>query len=249
MKRQRGRGRNNNKPAGNHSNRSFESSGPDLKIRGSAAHIYEKYLQLARDAHSSGDRVMAENYLQHAEHYFRILRAMQPQHVTPQFEQRFDQSYDLEPDEGEEGEEGEYEGEEEGAEMAVQGGEERPRGPQQQRGFDPQRGGQQHRGERQDRPERRPDRGDRPQQGGYPAQPQQQQSGAAPGQQAGPAGEGEYAGQEGPDGEGFRGRRRRRGRFRPGAGEGGERPAREGGGEQPSIEGFGDAAPAFLGGD
>jgi hypothetical protein len=50
-----------------------------VKIRGSAAHVHEKYLQLARDANSSGDRVMAENYLQHAEHYFRILAAQQAQ--------------------------------------------------------------------------------------------------------------------------------------------------------------------------
>ena len=53
----------------------FELTGPDVKIRGTAAHVYEKYLQLARDAGSAGDRVMAENYLQHAEHYFRILLA------------------------------------------------------------------------------------------------------------------------------------------------------------------------------
>jgi hypothetical protein len=48
-----------------------------VKIRGTASHVYEKYLQLARDANSSGDRVMAENYLQHAEHYYRILMAAQ----------------------------------------------------------------------------------------------------------------------------------------------------------------------------
>jgi hypothetical protein len=76
MKRQRGRGRGN-KP-GNQSNRSFESNGPDVKIRGNAAHIHEKYLQLARDAASSGDRILAENYHQHAEHYFRIVQANQP---------------------------------------------------------------------------------------------------------------------------------------------------------------------------
>ena len=75
MKRQRGRGR---KPSNNQGNRNFESNGPDVKIRGNAAHIYEKYLQLARDASSSGDRVMAENYYQHAEHYFRILQLSQP---------------------------------------------------------------------------------------------------------------------------------------------------------------------------
>jgi Domain of unknown function (DUF4167) len=56
-------------------NRTFDSSGPEIKIRGSAPNVYEKYLQLARDANSSGDRVMAENYLQHAEHYFRIMAA------------------------------------------------------------------------------------------------------------------------------------------------------------------------------
>lgn len=60
-------------------NRTFDSSGPEVKIRGSATHVYEKYLQLARDANSSGDRVTAENYLQHAEHYFRIMAAQQAQ--------------------------------------------------------------------------------------------------------------------------------------------------------------------------
>jgi hypothetical protein len=60
-------------------NRTFDSSGPEVKIRGSAAHVYEKYLQLARDANSSGDRITAENYLQHAEHYFRIMAAQQAQ--------------------------------------------------------------------------------------------------------------------------------------------------------------------------
>jgi len=59
--------------------RNFESNGPDVKIRGNASHIAEKYVQLARDAQASGDSVMAENYLQHAEHYFRILSAAQPQ--------------------------------------------------------------------------------------------------------------------------------------------------------------------------
>jgi hypothetical protein len=69
--RMRGRGR---KPSGN-TNRNFESNGPDVKIRGNAAHIAEKYTTLARDALSSGDRVIAENYLQHAEHYNRIVLA------------------------------------------------------------------------------------------------------------------------------------------------------------------------------
>lgn len=59
----------------NNPNRSFDSNGPEVKVRGSATQVYEKYLQLARDANSSGDRVMAESYLQHAEHYFRIMAA------------------------------------------------------------------------------------------------------------------------------------------------------------------------------
>ncbi|MCG8443950.1 MAG: DUF4167 domain-containing protein [Caulobacterales bacterium] len=73
MKRQRGRGRKGNGQA----NRHYESNGPDIKIRGSASHIHEKYQQLARDASSSGDRIMAENYLQHAEHYYRIVQSFQ----------------------------------------------------------------------------------------------------------------------------------------------------------------------------
>ncbi|BDV37399.1 hypothetical protein DSM21852_06520 [Methylocystis bryophila] len=59
--------------------RSFESNGPDVKIRGTAQHVAEKYLQLARDAQSSGDIVLAENLLQHAEHYFRLISAAQQQ--------------------------------------------------------------------------------------------------------------------------------------------------------------------------
>ncbi|HXJ00015.1 MAG TPA: DUF4167 domain-containing protein, partial [Micropepsaceae bacterium] len=76
MKRSRGRGR---RPQQQNHNRAFDSTGPDVKIRGTAAHVYEKYLQLARDAGSAGDRVQAENYLQHAEHYYRILMAQGPQ--------------------------------------------------------------------------------------------------------------------------------------------------------------------------
>lgn len=75
MKRQRGRGRKSN---GNQANRHFESNGPDVKIRGSANQIYDKYAQLGRDAFSSGDRVKGENYLQHAEHYYRIMQSLQP---------------------------------------------------------------------------------------------------------------------------------------------------------------------------
>lgn len=70
---------NNNRKGPNPLNRNYESNGPDVKIRGSAQQIAEKYATLARDAMSSGDRVMAENYLQHAEHYNRIIAAAQAQ--------------------------------------------------------------------------------------------------------------------------------------------------------------------------
>jgi len=63
-------------------NHVFDSSGPDMRMRGTAQQLFEKYLQLGRDATGGGDRVMAEGYFQHAEHYFRILNAMnqaQPQ--------------------------------------------------------------------------------------------------------------------------------------------------------------------------
>jgi hypothetical protein len=91
----RGRGRGNNGGGGGGGNnnnnnnfnrkgsnpltRTYDSSGPDVKIRGTAQHIAEKYSTLARDAQSAGDRVMAENYLQHAEHYNRIIAAAQAQ--------------------------------------------------------------------------------------------------------------------------------------------------------------------------
>src|SRR6201990_1883355 len=70
---------NNNRGGQNPMTRVFESNGPDIKIRGTASHIAEKYLQLARDARSSGDPVAAENYYQHAEHYFRLIAAAQEQ--------------------------------------------------------------------------------------------------------------------------------------------------------------------------
>src|SRR3954451_4777087 len=87
MKRQRGRNRGGGsggggaggKPQAQTANRAFDSNGPEgSKVRGNAQHVFEKYQQLARDASSAGDRVLGENYLQHAEHYFRLLRTMQP---------------------------------------------------------------------------------------------------------------------------------------------------------------------------
>ncbi len=93
MKRMRGRGGNRHgggQGGGGHQYRStntgghqpmnrnhvFDSSGPDMRLRGTAQQLFEKYLQLGRDATGAGDRVMAESYFQHAEHYFRILNAM-----------------------------------------------------------------------------------------------------------------------------------------------------------------------------
>ena len=77
-KRMRGGRPNNNRnkgPGGWGPNRSFDSTGPDVKLRGTAPQLYEKYLTLVRDANAAGDRVAAENYLQHAEHYYRVMLA------------------------------------------------------------------------------------------------------------------------------------------------------------------------------
>src|SRR5215470_15123178 len=90
-KRMRNRGNNNNnRRSQNPMTRVFESNGPDIKIRGTASHIAEKYLQLARDARSSGDPVAAENYYQHAEHYFRLIAAAQEQFRQNQPQPRID---------------------------------------------------------------------------------------------------------------------------------------------------------------
>jgi hypothetical protein len=78
QKRMRGRN-NNHRKSQNPLTRVYESNGPDVKIRGTASHIAEKYIQLARDAQSSGDPIAAENYYQHAEHYFRLIAAAQEQ--------------------------------------------------------------------------------------------------------------------------------------------------------------------------
>ncbi|SDT33609.1 DUF4167 domain-containing protein [Bradyrhizobium canariense] len=81
---------NNNRRGQNPMTRVFESNGPDIKIRGTASHVAEKYVQLARDARSSGDPVAAENYYQHAEHYFRLIAAAQEQFRQNQPQPRTD---------------------------------------------------------------------------------------------------------------------------------------------------------------
>lgn len=77
-------------------NHVFESNGPDLRVRGTAQQLFEKYLQLGRDATGTGDRIQAEAYFQHAEHYFRTLNAMNLAAQTAQQEraERQQRSYE-----------------------------------------------------------------------------------------------------------------------------------------------------------
>lgn len=75
--RSRGKNRNNRPAGGNVINRVFDSSGPEGKVRGTPQQIIDKYNQLHRDAQLSGDRVAAENFAQHAEHYLRLLAEAQ----------------------------------------------------------------------------------------------------------------------------------------------------------------------------
>lgn len=108
-RRMRGRNNNNNNNGNNRGKggnqnplaRSYESNGPDVKIRGNAQQIAEKYTTLARDAMSSGDRVMAENYLQHAEHYNRIIAAYQAQLPNQNMQQNREDFDDEDVEDGE----------------------------------------------------------------------------------------------------------------------------------------------------
>jgi hypothetical protein len=104
-KRMRGR----NRKGGHHQNplsRMYESNGQDVKIRGTASHIAEKYLQLARDAQSSGDSIASENYYQHAEHYFRLIAAAQEQlrQTQPYYQQQGDARGNASDDDYDDGE-------------------------------------------------------------------------------------------------------------------------------------------------
>lgn len=114
----RGRGRNNRRPGGggggshssnngggNSINRVYESNGPDVKVRGTAQTVAEKYMQLGRDAQSSGDNVMAESYFQFSEHYFRVMAAAQPVgQPTQQLRRPEDEDFDEEGGDTAEGE-------------------------------------------------------------------------------------------------------------------------------------------------
>ncbi|MFD2249737.1 hypothetical protein FHS82_003207 [Pseudochelatococcus lubricantis] len=95
--------RNRNRKAPNPLTKTFESNGPDVKVRGTAQHIAEKYTQLSRDAHVAGDPVAAENYLQHAEHYLRIILAAQAQ-----YQQNFGFPRPFDDDQEDAGEDGGY---------------------------------------------------------------------------------------------------------------------------------------------
>jgi len=158
----RSRGRSRKSP--NPLTRSYESNGPEgVKVRGAPAHIAERYMTLARDAQSAGDTVAAENYLQHAEHYNRIVMAAQAQF------QQFAPSRDA-FDEEDEGEGGEFDRDDFRPERR-NGPEMRPdmrreRGPEM-RGDRPDRpADRQDRYDRQERPERA-ERFDRPERGGF----------------------------------------------------------------------------------
>jgi len=89
----RGRNRGNGKRYTSVRNQTFESNGPDGKIRGTAQQVLDRYLALGRDAYSAGDPVSAESFYQHAEHYFRMLHAAEAHEAernaerTPRFEQ------------------------------------------------------------------------------------------------------------------------------------------------------------------
>jgi hypothetical protein len=175
MKRQRSRNRGGGggKPQHN-ANRAFESNGPDgVKIRGAAQHVFEKYQQLARDALTAGDRVLAESYQQHAEHYFRVLRAVQPQRLVGEIMNRdaFASGYDIDF-EDESGADGEASSDvvESDADRSESRGEwrrdERPRDdrPRDRNGYRDDRGAERQRDDRprDDRPRDDRPRDDRP---------------------------------------------------------------------------------------
>jgi len=148
-KRMRGRNRKGQNPL----TRVYESNGPDVKIRGTASHVADKYIQLARDAQASGDPVGAENYFQHAEHYFRLIAAAQEQfrqanpYYRPEQEHRSDDFADDTEEEGG--------GEATASEQPFGTGEPQPYLPRESQPFPP-REGQQPYGGRDNRHSNRP---------------------------------------------------------------------------------------------
>ena len=156
------RGRNNqhhhHRKSQNPMARVFESNGPDVKIRGNPSHIAEKYVQLARDAQSSGDPVAAENYYQHAEHYNRLIAAAQEQfrQQNPQFNRpETDMRSDMRDDTFSDGE-----GDEDtGSEQPMQGSGGEPYGTREPQPFLPREAQpfpQQQQGQPQQQPQQQP---------------------------------------------------------------------------------------------
>lgn len=119
--RHRGSGGGGGSSGGNPLNRVYESNGPDVKVRGTAQTVADKYLQLGRDAQSSGDSVMAESYFQHAEHYLRIIAAAQA--YNQQIQQQYRRPEDDFDDE-------ELEESPEAAQVETRGGQPSPNGTQ-----------------------------------------------------------------------------------------------------------------------
>ena len=234
QKRMRGR---NHRKSQNPLTRVYESNGPDVKIRGTANHIADKYIQLARDAQSSGDPVAAENYYQHAEHYFRLIAAAQEQfrQQNPYYNQQQQQQPSGFPpnDDGFDGDDDE---------AVAQGNNEpfMPRGDQPQPYLPrdaqfPQQGTQQPR-EQGGRQFNQPRSGEHQEVGGLPSFITGGQNGApAEGQQNGQSHQGNQGHQGGGDRDRFGGRNRRR-RHR------GPRP--EMGDNQQTMASDGDEAPA-----
>ncbi|SOE16605.1 uncharacterized protein DUF4167 [Hoeflea halophila] len=154
-KRGRGRSGNNNNGGGNRKgqnplSRSYDSSGPDVKIRGTAQHVAEKYMNLARDAQSSGDRVMAENYLQHAEHYNRIILTAQAQ-MQERFQRDDNQSQARESQDQNDDDRDTDDGNDTNSNSQDQRSEQQGRPERQSRQDRGERNDRQERGERQDR--------------------------------------------------------------------------------------------------
>ncbi len=158
MKRQRSRNRNGGGGGGggkpqHNANRAFESNGPEgVKVRGAAQSVYEKYQQMARDAQTAGDRVLAENYLQHAEHYFRVMRVMQPQRPLSEIigRDQFVSGYDMDFEDETGAEAVDQDGEAE----VIEGGEGGDRGSQMDTRRDDYRQNDQRRRDDQPRQER-----------------------------------------------------------------------------------------------
>lgn len=214
-KRMRGRNRRGHNPM----TRVYESNGPDVKIRGTAHHVAEKYTQLARDAQSSGDPVAAEGYLQHAEHYYRLIMAAQAQFAqqNPQHQQQPFQRPDMEGRDDFDDESDETSGEQR-----------QPNGQPIQGEPNPQMQRPQHQPQNQPQPNFQgypPRRDDEARDGGLPAFI----TGGAP--QPGNGGDGEQN-ERGDRGERF-GRRRRR--FRP-RGPNDMEPRAEGAGDMAAGE-------------